>query len=80
VTHDLDGRVDRAEVLERRVDLGSTDVCVRVKDLALEVRDVDGIEVDDPIVPTPAAARYIAIGEPSPPAPMMSTLESRSLR
>ncbi len=27
-----------------------------------------------PIVPTPAAARYSAAGDPSPPAPMQSTL------
>jgi hypothetical protein len=27
-----------------------------------------------PILPMPAAARYIAIGEPRPPAPMHSTL------
>jgi hypothetical protein len=27
-----------------------------------------------PIVPIPAAARYIAFGEPSPPAPMSRTL------
>ena len=33
-----------------------------------------------PIVPTPAAARYIAIGEPSPPVPMHSTFASSSLR
>ncbi len=33
-----------------------------------------------PIVPTPAAARYIATGEPRPPAPMHSTLAALSLR
>ena len=33
-----------------------------------------------PIVPTPAAARYTAVGEPSPPAPISSTLERSSLR
>jgi hypothetical protein len=29
-----------------------------------------------PIVPIPAAARYIAAGEPKPPAPIMSTWEA----
>ena len=29
-------------------------------------------------MPTPAAARYIATGEPSPPAPMQSTLAAFS--
>src|SRR4029077_2583142 len=33
-----------------------------------------------PTLPTPAAARYIAAGEPSPPAPRRSTLELSSLR
>ena len=33
-----------------------------------------------PIVPTPAAARYSAVGAPRPPAPSRSTLASRSLR
>ena len=33
-----------------------------------------------PIVPMPAAARYSTIGEPSPPAPITSTLESSSFR
>jgi hypothetical protein len=33
-----------------------------------------------PIFPTPAAARYREIGDPSPPAPMISTLASSSLR
>ena len=33
-----------------------------------------------PMVPIPDAARYIAAGEPSPPAPISSTLLSRSLR
>ena len=33
-----------------------------------------------PIFPMPAAARYIATGEPSPPAPITSTLASSSLR
>src|SRR5712692_9355536 len=33
-----------------------------------------------PILPTPAAARYIEAGEPSPPAPSRSTLEASSLR
>ena len=33
-----------------------------------------------PSVPTPAAARYIATGDPSPPAPMQRTFASRSLR
>src|SRR3989337_3889696 len=31
-----------------------------------------------PIVPIPAAARYRAIGEPSPPAPVIKTLDSQS--
>ena len=31
-----------------------------------------------PIVPTPAAARYSAAGEPSPPAPSSRTLEASS--
>ena len=31
-----------------------------------------------PSVPTPAAARYSAVGEPSPPAPSSSTLASSS--
>jgi hypothetical protein len=31
-----------------------------------------------PIVPTPAAARYSAAGEPRPPAPMMRAFERRS--
>ncbi len=31
-----------------------------------------------PSVPTPAAARYSAIGEPSPPAPRQSTFASSS--
>ena len=31
-----------------------------------------------PSVPTPAAARYSAAGLPSPPAPMISTFDSRS--
>ena len=33
-----------------------------------------------PSVPTPAAARYMATGEPSPPAPTQSTFASSSLR
>ncbi len=33
-----------------------------------------------PSVPTPAAARYIAAGEPRPPAPMQSTFAALSLR
>ena len=33
-----------------------------------------------PMVPTPAAARYRAVGDPSPPAPMRSTFERSSLR
>ena len=32
-----------------------------------------------PIVPTPAAARYMLDGEPSPPAPMHSTLRLEQL-
>ena len=31
-----------------------------------------------PIVPTPAAARYSAVGEPSPPAPSSRTFASSS--
>src|ERR1700680_3476443 len=33
-----------------------------------------------PILPTPAAARYSAAGEPRPPAPMSRTLAAMSLR
>src|SRR5690348_3514359 len=33
-----------------------------------------------PIVPTPAAARYSAAGDPSPPAPMSRTFAASSLR
>jgi hypothetical protein len=33
-----------------------------------------------PMRPTPAAARYIAAGEPRPPAPMQSTLDAFSRR
>src|SRR5438445_6022983 len=33
-----------------------------------------------PTVPTPAAARYSAAGEPRPPAPISSTLAANSLR
>ena len=32
-----------------------------------------------PIVPTPAAARYSAAGEPRPPAPSISTLRAEQL-
>jgi hypothetical protein len=41
-----------------------------VQELALEVGSVDDVEV--------AAARYMAAGEPSPPAPRSTTLEFRS--
>ena len=81
VADDLDRRVDRAQMLEGGLDLGPADVGVRVQDLALEVGDVDARRSPRcRSCPTPAAARYIAIGEPSPPAPMISTLESSSLR
>ena len=50
-----------------------------VHDLALQVVERDPVVVDDAEVPTPAAARYISSGEPSPPAPMTSTLAALSL-
>jgi hypothetical protein len=49
-----------------------------MQQLTLQVAEVDDVEVDNPDSTTPAAARYIAAGEPRPPAPMHRTLPAFS--
>ena len=48
VGHDGHVRIQRLDRLARRFDLALADPVVRVEDLALEVREVDNVEVDDP--------------------------------
>ena len=43
----LDVRIEVAEGLRRRLDLGPADVVVAVQQLALEVGGVDDVEIDD---------------------------------
>ena len=54
---DLDRRVDRAQMLQRGLDLETTDVGVGVQDLALKVGNVDAIEVDDPELADPCGSQ-----------------------
>jgi hypothetical protein len=48
-----------------------------VQDLALQVRQVDDVEVDEADRADAASARYSATGEPRPPAPTTSTFALR---
>ena len=48
VGHDVHVGVEGGDRLARRLDLPLADPLVRVEDLALEVRQVDDVEVDDP--------------------------------
>jgi len=46
VRDEIDVRVDAAQALHGGFDLGPADIIRREEDLALEVREVDGVEVD----------------------------------
>src|SRR5262249_39377325 len=47
VQDDFDVRVDAVDGFLRRLRLGPADVGVRVQDLALEIRVIDAVEIDD---------------------------------
>ena len=51
VTDDVDRRVDRAEMLDGGINLGTAHVGGGVQDLALQVRHVHAVEVDDADLP-----------------------------
>jgi hypothetical protein len=57
-----------------RLCLGPAHVGVRVQNLALQIGIIHRVEIHDADLPMPAAARYMAMGEPRPPAPMHRTL------
>ena len=73
VQGDLHVRVDLGDLVAGALQLGAADVGGAVDDLPLQVGGVDDVEVDQAEVPTPAAARYMALGAPRPPAPMSRT-------
>ncbi len=60
-----------------RIDLSATHRRRDMQDLALQIGEVDHVGVHQRQRPTPAAARYIAAGEPSPPAPTTIACASR---
>jgi hypothetical protein len=78
VRSDLDVRVEVGDPLAGGVELGSADGGGTVQNLALEVGEVHCVKIHQPRWPTPAAARYMAAGEPRPPAPTTSTRAPRS--
>ena len=68
---DLDRRVDRAHPVERATPtFGRPMSAVEWMIWRCRFDTSTRSKSTTPIVPTPAAARYIAIGEPSPPAPI----------
>jgi hypothetical protein len=78
VLDDGDVRVEGVDRDPRGLDLALPDAIGRVDDLALEVADIDDIEVDEPDRADSAAARYSAAGLPSPPAPISRAFDSSS--
>ena len=78
VGDDVDVGVEREDRLPRRIDLLLADPLGRVDDLALEVGQVDDVEVDDPDRAHAGRREVERRGRPRPPAPTSRTFESSS--
>jgi hypothetical protein len=69
----MDVRVNARQRLAGGIHLRLADGGVAVQRLALQVGERDGVEIEQGELPTPAAARYCAAAQPSPPRPTTST-------
>jgi hypothetical protein len=69
----FDAWVYIGQPVARRFEFAAADIFCSVKNLPLQIGEIDTVEIDSPSFPTPAAARYSAAGEPKPPAPMHKT-------
>ncbi len=74
--HDyFDIRIDALDGVLGRCGFGTSNVWCAVDDLALEVGEIDGVKIDQAdFADASGGRRQMAMGEPSPPAPMQTTL------
>jgi len=73
-------RVDVGQTVFGRLQLFAPDVFSAMQNLSLQIAVIDDVEINQSQPSDAAAARYKPSGEPSPPAPIKSTLAAFSLR
>src|SRR5262249_37568553 len=78
VQFEFDLRIDIPQPVARRCKLAAAHVLCSVKNLPLQIGEIDAVEIDDPKGSNAGCCQVSAAGEPRPPAPMHKTCAALS--